>query len=445
MKHWQKTALRLTGAGCAALLLALPMGCGGKTPTASGAAADGYRDMGGYEFRIAAWWDGTPDGKSEASARALKLQQDAEKNYNCKITYQYIPQANIIEKLTASVMAKDPFADIVWLEANSVVPQLAKAGYIMPTDDLFDFSDPKWPAYGVQASEMGGKHYGFVADIASTYGIWYNKTFFAKYGLPDLYELQQKDEWNWDAFADIARRATTDPNNDGVNDTFGFGEVGWEPIVDRFIASNGSMVVKPTADGSYRFNVDDPAAKEAISFVVDLFQRGYKSDSAAFVSGKCAMFAGDGFWGSQTFQLEMDDDLGFVWFPKGPRATEYVCTSINTNVMTIPTNSKRPEDTALIFEAITDWAHLDEERLARMEGWMYNEEDVATCREMFARCTLHKWRAFGDLQDVFMEKIFYDCVKSKNTVEKAIAEHLDEGQAIIDQIMSGATASTAAG
>ena len=68
MKHWQKTALRLTGAGCAALLLALPMGCGGKTPTTSGGAADGYRDMGGYEFRIAAWWDGTPDGKSEASA-----------------------------------------------------------------------------------------------------------------------------------------------------------------------------------------------------------------------------------------------------------------------------------------------------------------------------------------------------------------------------------------
>jgi len=392
--------------------------------------------MNGYEFRIAAWWDGTPNGSSQAQEKSKKLHADAQKNYNCKITYLYVPQGELVPKLTASILSGDPFCDIVWLESVVAIPQLAKAGYIMQTDEFFDFSDPKWPAYGLRCAEMGGKHYGFVADIASTYGIWWNKTFFAKNNLPDLYALQEKGEWTWEVFEDICKKATTDTNNDGVNETWGIAEVGWEPIVDRLIASNGQEVVKPMPDGTYRFNVDNSAVKEAIQFTVDLFQKGYKTEAENFLAGNVAMFAGDGFWGGNTFQLEMDDEMGFVYFPKGPQATDYVCTSINSNIMCFPTRSKRPADAATIFEAIVDWEGLDSDRRAWMESWMYNAEDVETCLEMFDKCQLHKWRAFSGIEHIFMEDIFYACVKNNTTLEKAVAEHLKEGQAAIDAVLN---------
>ena len=413
-------------------------GCGPKETTSAGESRGSdapAKDMGKYEFRIAAWWDGTPVGGSKYADRRVQLHKEAEEKYNCTIKYLYVPQGEIVQKLTASVMAKDPFADIVWLEANTAVPQLALSGHIMETDEYFDFNDPKWPKYGLQAVSFRNKHYGFVADIASTYGIWYNKGFFSRYNLPDLYQLQESGQWTWEKFAEIAKAATTDTNHDGKNETFGFAEVGWEPIVDRFIASNGQAVVSEQADGSYRFNVDNSAVKEAINFTVDLFHRGYKTGPEDFIAGNVAMFAGDGFWGSQTFQLDMDDEMGFVFFPKGPRADDYVCTSINTDVMCLPANSKRPADADLIFEAITDWDNLNEERLDRMAGWMYSEEDVKTCEKMFERCQLHKWRAFSDLESIFMEDIFYACVKNNTTLEKAVAEHLAEGQAVIDAVL----------
>ena len=395
--------------------------------------------MEGYNFRIAAWWEATPVGGSEFGDRDVKLLDEVQKNYNCTVSFLYIPQGEIIEKLTASVLAKDPFADIVWMEANTAIPQMAAAGYIMETDSFFDFSDSKWPAYGLRCCEFRGKHYGFVANIASTYGIWYNKTFFAKNNLPDLYELQKSDQWNWEQFRSIAKAATKDTNNDGVNETYGFAEVGWEPIVDRFIASNGSAVVVSTEDGGYRFNVDDPAAKEAINFTVDLFQRGYKTEVENFMEGNTAMFAGDGFWG-KTFLLEVDDEMGFVFFPKGPRATEYVCTSINSNIMCLPTNSKRPADAALIFEELTDWETLDERLVAQMETWCFTENDLENCKEMFNVCQLHKWKSFPGMWDIFLEKIFWDCVKNKVTLETALASHLSAGQAEINSILNAANA-----
>lgn len=420
---------------CAVLTMGLFCGCGGSSGGKNGNGDTVVKDMGGYEFKIAAWWDGTPNDSSESGARAMALQKEAEKKYNCKVTYLFVPLSDIVQKLTASVMAGDPFADIVWLEANTAIPQMALSGYIVPVDDYFDFSDPKWTPYSLNCSSFNGKHYGFAENIATTYGIWYNKTFFQAHNLPDLYELQQKNEWNWDAFESIAKAATADTDNDGKNDTFGFAEVGWEPIVERFITSNGQSLVYEDNPGHYKFNLDNDAVKEAISFTVDMFQRGYKTDVDNFMLGKCAMFAGDGFWGGNSFQLNMDDDLGFVFFPKGPKAKDYVCTSINSNIMCIPANSKRPADAAMIFDAITDWEHSEENRIANMETWVYSEEDLETCKKMFERCELQKWTALG-LSDIFTEKVFWACVKNNTTLERAVAEHLSEGQAAIDAIMS---------
>lgn len=418
---------------CIFVVAVLLCGCGGSE---GGEGKDTTaKDMGGYEFKIAAWWDGTPNDSTEAGKRNLALHKAAEEKYNCKITYVNIPHSDIVEKFTASVLAGSPIGDIVWLEANTAIPQMANSGYIIPVDDYFDFDDPKWTSYSKSCAKFNGKYYGFAENIATTYGIWYNKTFFKNHNLPDLYELQEKNEWDWAAFERISKAATKDTDNDGKNNTFGFSEVGWEPIVERFVSSNGQSVVYEDTPGHYRFNVDNEAVKEAISFTVDLFQRGYKTEVEDFMRGNCAMFAGDGFWGSNTFQASMDDELGFVFFPKGPKAEDYVCSSINSNIMCLPANSKRPADAAMIFEAITDWEHSEENRYATMEGWIYSEEDLETCKKMFERCELQKWPALG-VYDIFVEDIFWSCVKNNTTLERAIAEHSAEGQAAIDAILA---------
>lgn len=80
--------------------------------------------------------------------------------------------------------------------------------------------------YDAAATEAGtykGKQYAMGGrDAGVQYGIFWNKTLFDRYGLPDLYELYENGEWIWEKFKEIALAGNQDTDGDGEYDVHGF-------------------------------------------------------------------------------------------------------------------------------------------------------------------------------------------------------------------------------
>jgi ABC-type glycerol-3-phosphate transport system substrate-binding protein len=395
------------------------------------------KDLGGRTITVAAWWDLNPTTETEAGIQDLERLKQVEKKYNCKVEYKNIPYDTIKELLTSSAVSGSEFVDVVWLKCVDAIPVLAKKGYIIPLDDYFDFKDSRWPALGLRASLYNGKHYGFTTDVQTTHGIWYNVSLFKRLSLPDPYELQEKGAWTWEKYLDIAKRATVDADNDGTPESYGL-IVGY-PIIDRLIYSNGGEIIKES-DGKYVFNMDDPKVIEALKFTRQVYDanvimeaKGTESQ-AYFAVGNIAMYGGEAFMGKE-FQLNTQDELGFVFYPKGPKASGYTSVTDSTNIMTIPVSTKSAQDVAAVMNDLIIWDNIDQKVNDFFNGNLMRQEDVASAKKMLNSCQIQWVNAFSKLSDIVFKDISSSIITGELSPETAVAKNKAKGQAIIDDVM----------
>jgi multiple sugar transport system substrate-binding protein len=98
----------------------------------------------------------------------------------------------------------------------------------------------------------------------SSLDVYYNKSLFEQYNVP----LPAAD-WTWQDFLSAAQALTKDSNGDGKIDTYG---VGVEPIIIRlapFVWQHGGEIVD-NYDQPARLTLDEPAAREAVQFFMEL-------------------------------------------------------------------------------------------------------------------------------------------------------------------------------
>lgn len=129
-----------------------------------------------------------------------------------------------------------------------------------------------------------------------------------------------------------------------------------------FIESNNGKLYK-MIDNKPVFTLNEPEAIEALQFVQDLiFSKAlpvppdgssWEWPIIEFQSGKYAMIGGE-WWQSERYQEGMEDDYGFVVYPMGPRADQYVQVTVQANLIVIPNGVKNPEEVAFIWDEYTD-------------------------------------------------------------------------------------------
>lgn len=388
-------------------------------------------ELAGYELRISGWWDGEPQPTSAQGEAALARWSAIEETYDVQMKWVTVGAEETVERLTASVMAGDPFADIIHIEANRAIPSMAVAGIILPVSDYLDFSDPRWPTNVEEVGGFDGDVYGFLQKADSTHGIWYNKSLLDREGLPDPYGLQEAGEWTWDAFLDIAQRATRDTDGDGEIDQWGM-TVGYE-FWDKFIYANGAQIVTER-DGRYDFTLDDPAAVEALDFGASLFSQGLVSDESqgAFESGVAALYGGEAWMGAG-FLASMADEVGFVFYPKGPRHDEYTSVTTNTVVQVFPASLRYPPDRlASIVMDLYDWDNLQQERIEFLETHMGRRQDIETGLTMMDRNQINKMWAFPGVDRAFARIV--NRIRDGSSAATAVEEFKLSAQEAIDAL-----------
>ncbi len=397
-KKWVQAKRGLAVLLAATMTLGLA-GCGGsgdsgKDSSESGgstsSASDAEYDFGGRVFRIGSYYDMTPDPESNAVNAALSERiAYVEENYNCTIEFVDLGE-DYVDDYTTSVLAGDPVCDIGYAITTTVLPTLIEGGIAYPISDLgvIDFEDYKWRQDVVEAGYYKGKNYTLgITDPEIRYGIFWNKTLFDEYGLTDLYELYENDEWNWDTFLEICQKANIDTDNDGTIDIYGLNvreNLGW-----CYLYSNEAYIAEKTETGmtvdfSNNNVIEALTALQTFTTTVDYREINWEVDDwdsliLSFVNGT-SMMCLEEFWISYMYLDDMSDDWGWVPFPKGYSAEDYSCNGKENCCRIILNGEENPEEVALVYDLITDiadtqeeWDNLLEDQL---ETWCNDAETV---------------------------------------------------------------------
>lgn len=394
-------------------------------------------DLGGRVIKVAAWWDLTPAGNTADEKARLEKIAEVEKKYNVKIEFVNVPFEEYMNKFTTSVLAGEPFADIVQLEYKSALPAIMK-GQLLPisefTTDQNNINNEanlqmKYPA-------IGGGEYGFDNPISLGLGLHYNRELFKKHGLPDLQELHAKGEWNWDKFMEIAKQATKDTNNDGKTDVWGFS--GWAiDAVKHFTAANGGKIVD---DANGKEGLSDPKTLEAAEFVNRLYnvekvvkvKSGNKTnweETNTFKDGDVAMFpAAEWMLGDVTFEV------GIVPIPNGPQGSPeatYANTAASAKFI-----AKGVEDPAIVYQIYEETFDIQstEEYPGQdyLEGIYTNQEDIDMIREHIAGTgVITVDEAYTDYPTgAFIE----DIIVNNQSVTATAEKYKQQAQAAVDKM-----------
>jgi len=401
-----------------------------------------------YNFRgrtvtYSAWWELRPQpGASVEMDRQIRRVAEVEKKYNVKIDYVNIPWGEYLARYITTVMAGDSMADIVCVEVNWFYPTLLLNNFCTNLSELgvFDFKAEKFQKETVEFGTYKDGVYAYEVGRIYPRGVLYwNKSMFAREGLPDLYDLFFNYKWTWDKMLEFAKKLTKDTDGDGIIDQWGIGGATGRVWLG-FIISNGAHFIDISDKSKPRFAMGDPNAIEALQAYQDFILKhqavlippeGSPWDYAlqAFIDGKVGMLV-EQIYRLHDFKTKMQDEYGVVLFPMGPRMKEYTSELTGHFVKVMPITVKNPKEVAIVEDAMTE-PHPDEDPDDWREYYemrMTDEESIRTVEMIWEKqlSVFNLQSAFG-IMDIFYT-MDWELQTGAKTPQAAVEEYAQEAQ-----------------
>lgn len=331
-------------------------------------------DLKGRTITFGAWYDIAPDESTGKGEKLAERKKELEEKYNCKIEFLNTNNINDnTELLVTSTLAGDPIADVLYIDGRVFHSVVAK-DVIQPLDTIknLEIDNPMWDGLVKKSSTYKGHIYAVDNKTEVRYGVYYNKRMFEEAGLPDLYELQRNGEWTWDKMKEFAEKLTIDKDGDGVIDQYGIIDTQDDLIAQLIYSNNGEPVTYNEETNEAAVTLNSEACMEALKFYTNLVNEmdvAFKKEEGmswdfqmqTFGAQKVAILP-HAQYASQAFK-DMEDDYGWVMFPKGPKADSYKALMGTINMQVIPAGIENVEEVALIMK---EWNEPTEEG---EDGW----------------------------------------------------------------------------
>ena len=239
------------------------------------------RDFGGRTLLVGAWWDEAivslawgeePDRATAANYYVARRIWDnarrVEEVFNVNFDIRIVSYDDFLPTLTASVMAGEPFADIVmlsgWMQMDAMGSIIQPwSGANLPNSDILGPQVYAGPTTADSDHVWAIMPHGVEAEA---FGLAVNLDIVNADGLPNPIDLFESGQWTWDAMLDLMRRATRDTTGDGTIDQFG---IGGQPgdIVQHLIGANDGMMV----DAYLNYGFDHPHTIRTLEFAQQIF------------------------------------------------------------------------------------------------------------------------------------------------------------------------------
>ena len=312
-------------------------------------------DLGGMEIIIRDWWSpedpGDPTNDYEEALN--DYHEEIMKKYNFKIKQVAISDwGSCIEDFVVYTMCGGDDTNYVFTLRDD--PALTNAMYNglmydLSKLDCLDFSSEKFTRNMLHDKySVGNSIYACYAGISEPReGVFFNKKVLKEAGIDpdDIYEAQKNGTWTWDMFEELMDKCQRDTDGDGIDDVYGLA-VSDSYIVAPAVFSNGGSFIKKDKNGKFVNNVKSDETIEALKWSIDILSKyaDHRPEDAAwdyyledFGSGETAFCIDQEYQATGNGRLfyDYDLDLGFVMFPKGPSAKNYVSLWTN-NPSVIP-------------------------------------------------------------------------------------------------------------
>jgi ABC-type glycerol-3-phosphate transport system substrate-binding protein len=325
-----------------------PSGGENNQPSSTASTGD-YRDLGGREIIIGIWWNPTPPGATDYGEARADYLADIQEKHNFTISMERIAGWGQMRDLAAaSIIAGDPAASIFTFDSQHIL-SLFRQNLLYPVSSVesVDFNDPKWNQLVRDFMTFSGTTYGFADGYEPRDGLFFNKNVLSDAGIDpySLYDMQRDNTWTWDEFLRICEAVTQDLDNDGITDIWAITSF-HVATLSAAVISNGANFVRKDAEGRFYNASGSNEFLEAAQFVANLNTRGFVRPSPEGDGGDWDWFI-DGFnEGVSAFRIaeeyakrDINDggnfEWGFVFFPRGPRATE-LASVYRENVRMVP-------------------------------------------------------------------------------------------------------------
>lgn len=241
------------------------------------------------------------------------------------------------------VMAGDTAYD-VFMGAQAGVTQLVTENVFINAYDIeyLDFSQPWWNNNFMNELSVGTDYRFYLSgdffmdSLFWTRAIFFNKKMYADYfdDADELYQEVLNGNWTMDRMAEISKAVYLDLNNNGVSDAddqLGFGTYLTQSSSDPFVYGSDVVFTQRDADGFVELTMMSDDAITLAEKIVDFFYQagsyfGFDGDAPkenVFIEGRM-MFLGNSNLGSAKKLRDMEDDFGFLPYPKfDAEQTEY--------------------------------------------------------------------------------------------------------------------------
>ncbi|TLS50868.1 extracellular solute-binding protein [Paenibacillus antri] len=337
-------------------------------------------DLGGREIKVTAWWDIKFEGDHPDVVAIRENIDELQKKHNFTVSFVTTPYDKMVEQFTSSVMAGEPFADVVRLERRAAFPGLVTSGMMTPLNDIMDVDGPQGAfipeLLKTQVATFNGKLWGFERSYTDFSGIYYNKNLLKDLGIKDLHEYVEEGNWTWDTFMEVAKQAVQGGKK---------GYTGSKTTLTSLaVVSNGGNYMDLETGKEM---LTDPRTLEAFSFVQEM----YKSDAGdfegdikqKFTKGEVLMIGGVQ-WEGEAYMNELGfGGLGFVPFPLGPQGTEFKSISNPPNFWVIPKGVKDADKIVYLMDKIWDIESTEEyPNQNRLEAYFADEKDIQAAIQM---------------------------------------------------------------
>ncbi len=302
--------------------------------------------------------------------------EEAEELFNVNFEQVDLGRDRDGEGLLTRIMAGDSTMDIIRIGTHSGYLQTLGQGGFFPIDELlpaeyFDALNPMDGRIVRGVSEYQGHLYSLGGQyldgqlLTSGYGLTANVDLLEREGMPDVMELYQNYEWDYDTFEDIISQVTRDTTGDGEIDQWGVSYLNDYHRAEQFGYSNDAHPVQQI-DGKWTFTYNREEATTVLDKlyeweeyqVGDSWQyRAFSSDEAN--EGQVAFMFHDitsGF--GRKADDRIDFDVIFVPMPMGPHADDYRTNISNVGLSLLPTNAEQPDELIAIHNFL--WRSADE-------------------------------------------------------------------------------------
>ena len=383
-------------------------------------------DLGGMEIIVRDWWSyGVSEPTNEYEAARQEYIDWAQETYNFTIKELAISDWSSVPQdyIDYVVSGGDDNNYIFTLYDDSKITSALQDGlmYDLSSLDCLDFSESKFQKNKLyqQYSNDGNIYAMAVGNAEPRTGIFFNKTILEEAGVdPDsIYDMQENGTWTWDAWTDIMDKVQRDVDNDGVIDIYGYTANDWVPALSAIYSNNGQIV--GMTNGDYTYELESANTVEALQWVNDTvieyaLDRPENTDwdyyQEAFTSGQCAFVVDEFFQAVPGMYLdELDEEVGFVMFPKGPQASDYTnCWSGIPLVIPACYDAEKAWKIAFAYDVYTaDIAGYEDYLNWNLEPYVIDERGKNETVSMMAQKGMIEYYSMIPDLDVFSTFLWY--------------------------------------